>query len=77
VKYTDGTVSVLTSGQTAPTTVGTLQLADFVNEAGLQPLGQNLLSASAASGTACWLPSIGTGASGWLALPELSTIWCE
>jgi flagellar basal-body rod protein FlgG len=43
---------VLTSGQTAPTTVGTLQLADFVNEAGLQPLGQNLLSASAASGTA-------------------------
>jgi flagellar basal-body rod protein FlgG len=49
---TDGTVSVLTSGQTAPTTVGTLQLADFVNEAGLQPLGQNLLSASAASGTA-------------------------
>ena len=49
---TDGTVSVLTSGQTAPTTVGTLQLADFVNEAGLQPLGGNLLSASAASGTA-------------------------
>ena len=34
----DGTVSVLVAGQTAPTTVGTLQLADFVNEPGLQPL---------------------------------------
>ncbi len=49
---TDGTVSVLVAGQTAPTTVGTLQLANFVNEAGLQPLGQNLLVPSAASGTA-------------------------
>ncbi|HEY1724409.1 MAG TPA: flagellar basal-body rod protein FlgG [Steroidobacteraceae bacterium] len=48
----DGTVSVLVAGQTAPTTVGTMQLADFVNEAGLQPLGQNLLVASASSGTA-------------------------
>src|SRR6204780_4254695 len=48
----DGTVSVLVAGQTAPTTVGTLQLADFVNEAGLQPLGQNLLSPSASRGTA-------------------------
>jgi flagellar basal-body rod protein FlgG len=48
----DGTVSVLLPGQTAPSTVGTLQLADFVNEAGLQPYGQNLLLPSAASGTA-------------------------
>jgi flagellar basal-body rod protein FlgG len=48
----DGTVSVLVAGQTNPTTVGTMQLADFVNEAGLQPLGQNLLVPSAASGTA-------------------------
>jgi len=48
----DGTVSVLVAGQTTPSTVGTLQLADFVNEAGLQPLGQNLLTPSASSGTA-------------------------
>jgi len=48
----DGTVSVLLAGQTAPSTVGTLQLADFINEAGLQPYGQNLLLPSAASGTA-------------------------
>jgi flagellar basal-body rod protein FlgG len=45
-------VSVLVAGQTTPSTVGTLQLADFVNEAGLQPLGQNLLTPSASSGTA-------------------------
>lgn len=49
---TDGTVQVLLSGQSAPSTVGTLQLANFVNPAGLQPNGQNLLMQSAASGTA-------------------------
>jgi flagellar basal-body rod protein FlgG len=48
----DGTVSVLQSGQSAPTTVGNLQLADFVNPAGLQPRGENLLAESASSGTA-------------------------
>jgi len=48
----DGTVSATLAGASAPTTVGTLQLADFVNPAGLQPRGENLLTASAASGTA-------------------------
>jgi flagellar basal-body rod protein FlgG len=47
----DGTVSVQVSGQTAPTTVGTLQLADFINPAGLQRNGANLAVQSAASGT--------------------------
>ena len=48
----DGTVSVQLAGQSAPTTVGSIQLADFVNPAGLQPRGENLLTESAASGTA-------------------------
>jgi len=48
----DGTISVQLAGQTAPTTVGSLQLADFVNPAGLQPRGENLLSESGSSGTA-------------------------
>ena len=48
----DGTVSAQLAGQSAPTTVGNLQLADFVNPAGLQPRGENLLSESASSGTA-------------------------
>jgi flagellar basal-body rod protein FlgG len=49
---TDGTVSVQLAGQSAPTTVGTIQLADFINPAGLQSLGGNLLTESASSGTA-------------------------
>ncbi|HDK03510.1 MAG TPA: flagellar hook-basal body complex protein, partial [Gammaproteobacteria bacterium] len=49
---TDGTVSVTLPGQAAPSQLGTLQLADFVNPAGLQPMGDNLYLASAASGTA-------------------------
>jgi flagellar basal-body rod protein FlgG len=48
----DGVVSAMVSGQSAPTQVGTLQLTDFVNPAGLQPRGENLLSESAASGPA-------------------------
>ena len=43
-------VSVRVAGQSAPMQVGTLQLADFVNPAGLQPRGENLLVESAASG---------------------------
>jgi flagellar basal-body rod protein FlgG len=48
----DGVVSVLLSGASAPTQVGQLQLADFVNPAGLQPKGENLLVESASSGSA-------------------------
>jgi len=48
----DGTVQVQLAGQSAPSTVGTMQLANFINPAGLQPNGENLLLASAASGTA-------------------------
>ncbi len=48
----DGTVSVQLAGQSKPTTVGTLQLADFINPAGLQDLGGNLASESASSGSA-------------------------
>ncbi|HEU4602414.1 MAG TPA: flagellar basal-body rod protein FlgG [Steroidobacteraceae bacterium] len=48
----DGVVSAQLPGQSAPTQVGTLQLVDFVNPAGLQPRGENLLVESAASGPA-------------------------
>ncbi len=49
---TDGTVSVLQSGQTSPSIVGNIELADFINPTGLQPLGENLFSETSASGTA-------------------------
>ena len=47
----DGTVQATLPGQSAPTSIGTLQLADFVNPAGLQPKGQNLFLETAASGS--------------------------
>jgi len=46
----DGTVSVTTQGQTTPTQVGQIQIANFVNPAGLSASGQNLFTATAASG---------------------------
>jgi flagellar basal-body rod protein FlgG len=48
----DGTVSVQQAGQSSPTQVGTLQLVDFINPAGLLARGENLLVESAASGPA-------------------------
>ena len=42
---------MLLPGAAAPTQVGTLQLADFINPVGLQPIGGNLFRESAASGT--------------------------
>src|SRR5215472_10081853 len=45
-----GQVEVMTPGATAPTVVGQLQLATFLNEAGLDAQGDNLLVESAASG---------------------------
>jgi flagellar basal-body rod protein FlgG len=47
----DGVVSVQTTGG-PPTQVGQLQLTDFINPAGLQPLGENLLVETVASGPA-------------------------
>jgi flagellar basal-body rod protein FlgG len=45
-----GEVQVTQDGTTAPTTVGTIQLAVFPNDGGLEAKGNNLLLASAASG---------------------------
>lgn len=47
---TDGTVSATVAGASAPTVLGIIQLTDFVNPAGLQPVGQNLFVETAASG---------------------------
>lgn len=47
-----GELQVTTSGNPTPQTVGQLQLATFINDAGLQAQGDNLLLESAASGQA-------------------------
>ena len=48
----DGTVSVETAGGGGTQTIGQIQIARFVNPAGLQAIGQNLLKETPASGTA-------------------------
>jgi len=48
----DGIVSVTTPGNSASTQVGQLQVATFVNPAGLQSIGENLYLETDASGTA-------------------------
>lgn len=48
----DGTVSVLTGSSTVPTDVGQIELARFVNPAGLRATGNNLALPTEASGDA-------------------------
>ena len=43
----DGTVSVQVGNQTLPTQVGQFQIINFLNPAGLQPIGQNLYKVDA------------------------------
>lgn len=52
----DGQVQVMIPGQTASQVVGQIELANFANEAGLDPQGDNLFLETAASGA----PLIGT-----------------
>lgn len=52
----DGTVSVTTPGTTAPTQIGSLQLATFINPAGLESKGENLYVETGSSGA----PNINT-----------------
>ena len=46
----DGTVTAIVAGESEPTQLGTVETARFVNPAGLQPIGDNLLVETAASG---------------------------
>lgn len=47
----DGTVSITQAGSTAITQIGTLQIATFINPAGLEAKGENLYVETSASGT--------------------------
>ncbi|MBS0316635.1 MAG: flagellar basal-body rod protein FlgG [Proteobacteria bacterium] len=53
----DGTVTATLPGQAAPQQLGQLQLASFINPAGLDPKGGDLYAETAASGT----PTVGAG----------------
>lgn len=52
----DGTVTVTQPGSAAANQIGQVQIADFINPAGLEPIGNNLFRETVASGT----PIIGT-----------------
>ena len=49
-------VSVGIAGQAAPTQIGNIQLVDFINPTGLQPIGENQYIETASSGA----PQAGT-----------------
>ncbi|MGR9051434.1 MAG: flagellar basal-body rod protein FlgG [Gammaproteobacteria bacterium] len=52
----DGTVSVVQPGAAAAVQLGQIQTADFINPAGLEPVGENMFRESVASGA----PILGT-----------------
>jgi len=73
-----GAVQVKIDGQTAPQTVGTLQLAVFPNEAGLEAQGDNLFLQSAASGNAVTgapgAPGFGTVMQGFIETSNVNVV---
>jgi flagellar basal-body rod protein FlgG len=75
---TDGTVSVTAPGATKATTVGQVQLANFINVQGLQPAGNNLLVESGSSGSpqvgAPGLNGLGTLQQGSLETSNVNTV---
>ena len=74
----DGIVSATIPGSSTPSQVGTIQLADFVNPTGLQPIGNNLFLESAASGSALTgtpgLDGLGTMIQGSLEGSNVNTV---
>ena len=52
----DGTISVLTPGNSEPQQIGNIQLVDFINPSGLQAQGGNIYTETASSGS----PQAGT-----------------
>ncbi len=46
----DGTISATLSGQTQPSTLGSLKIVNFQNPAGLANMGNNLMTQTAATG---------------------------
>jgi len=75
---TDGTVSVQIQNQANPSQVGSIQLANFINPAGLQNTGDNLAVETQASGAATTgQPSqngLGTVAQGYLEGSNVSVV---
>lgn len=74
----DGTVQAQLYGQDEPTQLGQLELARFINPAGLSAIGKNLLVATSASGTPTTnVPTLGGMGSidqGYLEMSNVSVV---
>ena len=74
----DGTVSVLQAGENTPSEIGTIELARFVNPAGLISMGKNLFITSEASGDemtgTAGEDGLGTLAQGFLEMSNVSVV---
>ncbi len=74
----DGTVSVLQAGDSIPSEVGTIELARFINPAGLISMGKNLYITSNASGDeitgTAGEDGLGTIAQGFLERSNVSVV---
>lgn len=74
----DGIVSVTISGDSAPQEIGQIELATFVNPAGLNSIGRNLLTETAASGApVTGTPGedgLGTITSGYLEMSNVQVV---
>jgi len=74
----DGTVSVLQAGESTPSEIGTIELARFINPAGLISMGKNLFIPSEASGNemtgTAGEDGLGTLAQGFLEMSNVSVV---
>lgn len=74
----DGIVEVTLAGQTDPQQIGQLEIASFINPAGLEAIGDNLYLETPASGTATTAtpgsPGLGTLMQGYLELSNVNAV---
>jgi flagellar basal-body rod protein FlgG len=74
----DGIVEVTIAGQTDPQQIGQLEIASFINPAGLEAIGDNLYLETPASGTATTAtpgsPGLGTLMQGYLELSNVNAV---
>lgn len=73
-----GQITALIDGDIVPTEIGQLTVSSFANQAGLEPLGDNLFAATDASGTAVQgvpgAPNFGTIEQGYLEASNVDAI---
>ncbi len=74
----DGIVEVTVAGQTEPQQIGQIEIASFINAAGLEAIGDNLFLETPASGTANTAtpgsPGLGTIMQGYLELSNVNAV---